>query len=285
MKTAVIVPFYETMNTMHVTVMCNLVLQTHPDIELIIGDDTSHNIEDGLKNLKDKGLLNHPKLTIFTLLDRKPWGLGDIYSIGADMTDAELLVFADSDVILMPDHVEKQILIQKNRGPVLVQGAVRFVNLDDEQKILDDPNNIKNVSVFGWNREPHPYDDPYCCNIPNCTQCTYLCHGVSIPAKTFKSVGGFRPEYAGWYSPFDGDLAYRLETIGVRVRRSFLPLAINLQAPSHHTAKRPAPGTEEGNEEGWRIYREFQKGLPGNAINTSLRNRQIKLLVKNGIVQ
>jgi GT2 family glycosyltransferase len=285
MKTAVIVPFYETMNTMHVTVMCNLILQTHQDIELIIGDDTSHNIEDGLKNLNNRGLLNHPKLTIFTLLDRKPWGLGDIYSIAADMTDAELLVFADADIVMMPGHIEKHVLIQQNRGPVLVQGAVQFVSPEDEQKILDDPNNIKSVTLFDWNRKPHPYDDPYCCNLPNCTECSWLCHGASILAQPFKEIGGFRPEYAGYYVPFDGDLSYRLETMGIRVRRSFLPSAINLASPTRHTAKRPTPGTEEGGVEGWRLYREFLKRLPGNRISTTPRVRQVKLLVKNGVVQ
>lgn len=280
MKVAVITPVYERFAAMQAWVYCNLVAQTHTDTEYYIGDDCSPNWQEAVDRLK--GITLDPRLTVFRLKDRKPWSLGDIFNIGAGMSNADLLVFVCADILLMPTAVEQHVGLHTRHPKMLIEGVTQFISNEEEAGLLADPTTIHKVHLVRYNRQPDPcLGDKEVCEHPTCTRCSFLPHGASLPKSYFDKLGGFRPEYAGHYAGFDYDLTRRLQVIGVHTRRSYLPKSIQIWDPCHHKAT--GRGTETWTDpESARLLNQFMAGLPYNHINKTPVNRQVEVVIRSG---
>jgi hypothetical protein len=281
MKVAVITPIYQCFSALDTLVSCNFKLQTHKNIELFLGDDCSVNVNEATEILKK--YIGISGFNFFTLLDRKPWSLPDIYNIASYNTNADLIVMVDSDILFFPDHVEKHVLIHENRGPFLIEGDCKTIDWQDVIRLNEHPEIITEIKTLDLaQRSIHEYDDPFCCNQDDCngrpmaTRCTFLPHGASISKKIFDEIGGFRPEFSGQLASFDYDLAIRLEVINVKIKRSKLPKTVMIPDPSRHDAPRTA------DDAGYRIFSSFCQGLPGNYINTNKSNRNYKFIIRDG---
>ncbi|MEF2655777.1 MAG: glycosyltransferase family A protein [Eggerthellaceae bacterium] len=101
MKISIIVPVYNTENTLQET-LDSLIEQTHKDIEIICIDDGS---SDGSPAILADYKKRHPAL--FTIISQENKGLSATRNQGISAAKGEILMFVDSDDMLVPHACEK----------------------------------------------------------------------------------------------------------------------------------------------------------------------------------
>ncbi|MEW6556098.1 MAG: N-acetylneuraminate synthase family protein [Elusimicrobiota bacterium] len=162
--------------------------------EMIIADDGSdYSIKKWILEKRFNRIENLKYITH----QRKGFRLATVRNKGNKLSNGEVLIFLDSDMVPCTDFIEAHLEAQKQIGG---GGGGIVIGYRIRNKAVGFPSDERHIQfVISKNLKEHkrPYEMCYGCNF-------------SIPAKIFNEVNGFDEDYNGSWGLEDIDLAFRV---------------------------------------------------------------------------
>lgn len=177
------------------------------------------------QNIRGRGV----KSVVFSS-EVHPIGMGDAglrRNIGADLSNADILVFLDDDQLMPRDSIEQAVRIAESEG--FCWGHHRFVPF--EKRVLLDQKPEKGRSRETGVNQWHGFWSSYA-------------GFFAIQRNLFWEVGGFDLGYLGYHGSEDQQFGRRLSLLGDHKEKTYIwepPFAWHPETPLHHSS--PTPNT------------------------------------------
>lgn len=141
-RVSVIIPVYNVEKYIHKTIE-SVLAQTYQDIEIILVDDCS---KDKSAQIIAKYKKSHSEIVYF--LQHKNMGAGAARNKALEIASGQYVAFLDSDDLWLPEKVEKQIKLMKEKNSPFSYTAIEMI--DEEGRLIKGKRSIKEICDYNY---------------------------------------------------------------------------------------------------------------------------------------